>query len=148
MRTVQNQIAKDRDVQAAAVGKRQTAKKQQTRHSILQSWTTSVKGFGHAVKNERNVGLVLAFMVLAIIISALLRITATEWAIVVLCCGLVLTCELLNTAIEAVTDLACDNEIHPLAKIAKDTAAAATLVTSATSLVIAAIIFIPHIISQ
>ena len=115
------------------------------RHSILKSWATAVSGFVFAVRNERNVALVVGFMVLAIIISIWLQISAAEWAIVVLCCGLVLTCELLNTAIEAVTDLACNNEIHPLAKIAKDTAAGATLVTSVTSLIIAGIIFIPRI---
>jgi len=85
-------------------------------------------------------------MVLAIVISALLRISAIEWVIVVLCCGIVLITELLNTAIEAVTDLACE-ERHPLAKIAKDTAAAATLIASVSSLIIAALIFGPRLFS-
>jgi len=114
------------------------------RHSIVKSWAVSVVGFVNAVRTERNVALVCAFMVLAVIISAWLRISAIEWVIVVLCCGLVLITELVNTAIEAVTDLACE-ERHPLAKIAKDTAAAATLAASVTSLIIACIIFGPRI---
>ncbi|ANE43492.1 diacylglycerol kinase [Deinococcus puniceus] len=48
---------------------------------------------------------------------------------ILLCCALVLSLELLNTAVEAVVDLASP-EVHPLAKVAKDAAAAAVLVAS------------------
>ena len=117
------------------------------RQSLFKSWAVSVSGFVHAVRNERNVAIVCVCMVLAIVIAALLRISIIEWVIVVLCCGLVLTSELLNTAIEAVTDLACNEEIHPLAKIAKDVAAGATLVTSLTSLIVAVLVFGPRILA-
>jgi len=116
------------------------------RQSIFKSWAVSVTGFVHAVRTERNVGLVCAFMLIAIVISALLRISVIEWVIVVLCCAIVLVTELLNTAIEAVTDLACE-ERHPLAKIAKDTAAAATLIASVSSLIIAVLIFGPRLLA-
>jgi len=119
--------------------------KYKSRHSILQSWLVATKGLIYTIRHERNVGLVCFFIVLAVFISAFLRISAIEWVIVVLCCGIVLTCELLNTAIEAVTDLACNQEIHPLAKIAKDTGSAATLAASVTSLIVAAIIFLPKL---
>ena len=117
------------------------------RQSLLKSWAVSVAGFVYAVRNERNVAIVCACMVLAIVMGFALRISSIEWVIVVLCCGLVLTSELLNTAIEAVTDLACNEEIHPLAKIAKDVAAGATLVTSVTSLIIALLVFGPRILA-
>ena len=116
------------------------------RQSIFKSWAVSVTGFVHAVRTERNVGLVCAFMLIAIVISALLRISVIEWVIVVLCCAIVLVTELLNTAIEAVTDLGCE-ERHPLAKIAKDTAAAATLIASVSSLIIAVLIFGPRLLA-
>ncbi|MCL2403287.1 MAG: diacylglycerol kinase family protein, partial [Coriobacteriia bacterium] len=96
---------------------------------------------------ERNVALVCFFLVIAVLVSAFFRISLIEWVIVALCCGLVLVTELLNTAIEAVTDLACNDEIHPLAKIAKDTAAAATLVASVTSLIAAVLVFGPRILA-
>jgi diacylglycerol kinase len=117
------------------------------RQSIFKSWSVSLQGFVNAVRTERNVGLVCAFVVLALTLSVLLQISILEWIIVILCCGLVLTTELLNTAIEAVTDLACDEKIHPLAKIAKDTASAATLVASCTSLIIGLLIFIPKLMT-
>ena len=117
------------------------------RQSLFKSWAISVSGFMYAVRNERNVALVCVCMVIAVVLAIALRISLIEWVIVVLCCGLVLTSELLNTAIEAVTDLACNEEIHPLAKIAKDVAAGATLVTSVTSLIIALLVFGPRILA-
>ncbi|MCL2437703.1 MAG: diacylglycerol kinase family protein [Coriobacteriia bacterium] len=117
------------------------------RQSIFKSWAVSMTGFFAAVRTERNVALVCFFAVLAIVLSAVFRIPLAEWIIVIFCCGLVLTVELVNTAIESVTDLACNNEIHPLAKIAKDTASAATLVASVTSLIVALLIFTPRVLA-
>ena len=48
--------------------------------------------------------------------------------------------------IENVVDLATNKEFHPLAKKAKDMAAAAVLVTASFSVVVGAIIFIPKLI--
>jgi len=114
----------------------------------MASWLTSWNGFVYAVRNERNVGIAFVFVVLAMITSAILQISLIEWIVVVLCCGFVVTTELLNTAIEAVTDLACNEEIHPLAKIAKDVAAGATGAASVTSVIIAALIFGPRVIEM
>ena len=52
--------------------------------------------------------------------------------------------EMINTSIEATIDLVT-NQIHPLAKIAKDTASSATLVLCIVSLIGGCIIFIPKI---
>ena len=116
------------------------------RHSLLKSWAVSVEGLVTAIRTERNVALTFGAAVLAVIIAALLRVTLFEWVIVVLCIGLVITTELVNTAIESVTDLAIGEEIHPLAKMAKDTASAATLIASATSLIIAVLVFGPYLL--
>ncbi|MCL2606769.1 MAG: diacylglycerol kinase family protein, partial [Coriobacteriia bacterium] len=94
----------------------------------------------------RNVRIVAVCMVAAVVLAAAFRISAIEWIIVVLCCGLVMVTELLNTAIESVTDLACE-ERHPLAAASKDTAAAATLMASGTALIAGLIIFAPKIIN-
>lgn len=63
----------------------------------------------------------------------MLRFSATSWAIVALATGLVVAAELLNTALEAVVDLVSPGE-HPLAKRAKDVAAAGVLVASLAAL--------------
>jgi diacylglycerol kinase len=70
-----------------------------------------------------------------VIAGAALRIPPVWWALVVLAIGLVVTAELMNTAIEATVDLASAAD-HPLAKRAKDVAAAGVLVAVLTALAI------------
>lgn len=71
-------------------------------------------------------------------------ITRWEWMICILCMGAVLVAELINTGIEALTDLASP-DIHPLAGKAKDAAAGAVLVAASCSAVVGLIIFVPYI---
>ena len=60
--------------------------------------------------------------------------------------GLVISCELINTAIEAVVDLVTE-EYHPLAKVAKDTAAAAVFVFAIIAIIVGLIIFGPKVVA-
>ena len=60
----------------------------------------------------------------------------------------VLVLELLNTATEAVVDLAIGRRFHPLARIAKDCAAAAVLVGALASLLIAALLLVPPLMQR
>ena len=62
-----------------------------------------------------------------------------------LACALVLSLELLNTALEAVVDLASP-EVHPLARVAKDAAAGAVLVVSAGALLVGAVVLGPPLL--
>jgi diacylglycerol kinase len=65
-----------------------------------------------------------------------------EWALIILTVGLVWMAEFVNTALEAVVDLASPTH-HPLAKVGKDVAAAAVLVGAATAVVIGLLILGP-----
>ena len=76
----------------------------------------------------------------------LLNISALEWMSVIFAVGLVWVSESLNTAIEKITDLASP-EYHELARITKDTAAAAVLIASVTSAIIGLIVFLPKLFS-
>jgi hypothetical protein len=69
-------------------------------------------------------------------------------AVLVLTVAAVLVLELLNTAIEAVVDLAIGRQFHPLARIAKDCAAAAVLVASLSSLMIALLLLLPPLAAR
>ena len=60
----------------------------------------------------------------AIVVGIALRLDPLSWAIVFLCCGVVIAGELLNTAVETIIDLVSP-EFHPLAGRTKDIAAAA-----------------------
>ncbi len=73
-----------------------------------------------------------------------LGLSALEWAAIVLVIGLVWMAEFVNTALEAVVDLASP-DLHPLAKVGKDVAAAAVLVGAITSVIVGLLVLGPHL---
>lgn len=84
-------------------------------------------------------------MILVIIAGFFFRISVTEWCICLILFGLILSLELINTAVESVVDLVTE-ERKPLAKVAKDTAAGAVLMSAIMSAVIGCVIFIPKLL--
>ena len=79
--------------------------------------------------------------VAALIAGSVLKLDALSWILIILCIGLVLFAELVNTSIEAIVDLATQ-ELHPLAKRAKDIAAASVFTLSVTSAIVGIIVFV------
>ncbi len=73
------------------------------------------------------------------------EVTQLDWLLITLLIGWVLALECLNTAIEALADLACEGQFHELAKIAKDVSAGACLISAITSAVIGVLIFWPYL---
>lgn len=111
------------------------------------------KSFGHAISgiiyallNEHNMIIILLATIVTVLAGFYYDISTNEWLFCILIIGMVTGSEMINTAIEAVVDLET-MKIHPLAKVAKDTASSATLVFSVTALIGAIIIFLPKIIS-
>ena len=84
----------------------------------------------------------VAVTLLVIIAGFILGLSVTEWCICLGLFGLVMALEMVNTAVEAVVDLVTA-ERHPLAKIAKDTAAGAVLIAAIMAAVIGLLIFVP-----
>ena len=81
---------------------------------------------------------------MAVIIAGIvLGITRTEWIMVVMCIGTVISAELFNTAIEKLVDLVSP-ERHPVAGRVKDIAAGAVLICAVAAAIIGLIIFIPY----
>ncbi|VWL97351.1 Undecaprenol kinase [Collinsella sp. AK_207A] len=108
--------------------------------TFIRSFGYAWEGFVTAVRTERNIKVMLAMGAAALIVGFLLQLDVTEWCIILICCGLVIHAELANTAIEAVVDLATD-ELHPLAKRAKDIAAASVYVLSFMSAVVGLLVY-------
>ena len=77
-----------------------------------------------------------------------LQLDLIRLSVLMLTVAAVLVLELLNTAIEAVVDLAIGRRFHPLARIAKDCAAAAVLVAAISALMIAAFLLLPPLLVQ
>lgn len=103
-------------------------------------------GIKKAIKSEKNVKIDLIAAILVIIFGIFLKINIFEWIICIALIGIVLSAEMMNTAIEATVDLVT-REKHPLAAKAKDVAAGAVLVVALTSAVIGGIVFIPKILN-
>ena len=78
-----------------------------------------------------------------IILSLLLHITPSDWALILLAIAMVWIAEFLNTALEAVVDLATNHAEHELARVGKDVGAAAVLIAAAASVVIGLLILGP-----
>lgn len=72
-----------------------------------------------------------------------LQLKPVEIAVIAVTSGLVLALELLNTAIESIVDLTVKQTYHELAKIAKDCAAGAVLVSALVALLVAAMLLLP-----
>lgn len=77
-------------------------------------------------------------------LGTFLGLGTAEWIAILLCITLVITLELVNTAVEACVDLVT-RETHPLARTAKDVAAGAVLVGVVGSVLIGAVIFVPRL---
>ena len=103
------------------------------------------EGIKYSFKDEQSIKIHFLVSILVIIASIIFRISIIEWIIVIFCIGLMLAFELINTSIEAVVDLITE-EKKPLAKVAKDVIAGASVVFALTSVIIGIIIFLPKLI--
>ena len=113
---------------------------------FLLSFTYPIKGLRYAYRNEQNLAVDVGVALLVTISGFIFKLNLVEWAILALTIGLVISCELINTAIEAVVDLVTE-DYHPLAKVAKDTAAAAVFVFAIIAVIVGLIIFLPKVIA-
>ena len=113
---------------------------------FLLSFTYPIKGLRYAYRNEQNLAVDVGVALLVTIAGFIFKLNLVEWAILALTIGLVISCELINTAIEAVVDLVTE-DYHPLAKVAKDTASAAVFVFAIIAVIVGLIIFLPKVIA-
>ena len=96
---------------------------------LYKSFGYAFQGIFTCIRQERNMKIHCTVAVLVVIAGLILGISVTEWCICLGLFGMVMALELVNTAVEAVVDLVTE-ERHPLAKIAKDTAAGAVLIAA------------------
>ncbi len=109
--------------------------------TFFQSFRYALEGLVTAVKTERNINVMLLLGAITVVVGALVGLDPVSWCLIVICCGLVIFAELCNTAMETIVDLATQ-ELHPLAKRAKDIAAASVYVLSITAAVVGCIVFL------
>lgn len=114
---------------------------------LVASMEFALTGVLTAFREERNMRKHAVSASLAILAGLVFQISATEWLFLLLAIFLVITFEIINSAIENVVDLASGYHFSMLAKNAKDMAAGAVLMISGYAVVTGLIIFVPKIIA-
>lgn len=119
------------------------------RRSLLHHLRRERTSFGHALrglwqalKQEQHLRIHAIATILVLGIAIWLPLSRIDWALLTVAIGMVWAAELVNTAIERLTDLASP-DFHPLAGQAKDVAAAAVLVTAIAAAVVGLLILGP-----
>mgnify|MGYP003336054059 CR=1 FL=1 len=110
---------------------------------LPSSFRYAAQGLAYGFASQRNFRIHVTIGAVVFGMGLWLGLTVDRLAVLVLTVAAVLVLELLNTATEAVVDLAIGRQFHPLARIAKDCAAAAVLVAALSSLMIALLLLIP-----
>lgn len=108
--------------------------------SLLWSFDYAIRGIVHTIRTQRNMRLHLMAAVVVFVAALLLGISGLELIALVFAVGLVFVCELVNTAIETVVDLATEG-YDPLAAVAKDVAAGGVLISAVTAVAVGYIVF-------
>ena len=110
-----------------------------------RSFKYAFSGMKELIWKESNTRIHLFFTAAVIIAGFVFRVSPGEWCVLVLTIASVWSAEAINTAVERAVDLET-REVNPLARAAKDTAAASVLIHAIASVVIGLIIFLPKLI--
>ncbi len=124
--------------------KRKMVEMRKKRKKLRNSFKYAFEGIGEAWKTEQNLKIHFVIMALVIIAGFMFKISAMEWIVCLLLFAIVISLELINTAIETTVDIAMP-DINEKAKYAKDIAAGAVLFSAIISVIIGLIIFLPKI---
>jgi diacylglycerol kinase len=113
---------------------------------LIHSFRYAGEGVWYAFRTQVNLRIHLAFTALVVIAGLWLQLISIEWAILVVTISVALSAELFNTALEATLDRVSIEE-HPLAKIGKDVAAGAVLISAIGAVIVGLLIFGPRLLA-
>lgn len=112
---------------------------------LLRSFKYAFSGMYHCLFYELNFKIHVIAAVIVTVCGILLKISGLEWIAILICIAIVMSLEMMNTAIERLCDI-IQPEIHPKIKVIKDVSAGAVLAAAFGSAMIGLFIFIPKII--
>ncbi len=108
--------------------------------SLLWSFNYAIAGIVYALRTQRNMRVHFIAAAAVLVGAVLLDVSRLEMVALLFAIGLVLTAELVNTAVEAVVDLVVDRP-DPLAKVAKDVAAGGVLISALIAVAVGYVVF-------
>lgn len=109
--------------------------------NLAKSFNYAFKGILYCIKNERNMRIHVCMTLLIAVFSYFYRTTSSEFIILTICIGFVISCEMVNTSIETIVNLESP-AYNSLAKIAKDVAAGSVGIAAIVALIAGGIIFL------
>lgn len=115
--------------------------------NLIESFNNAANGIIHTVRKERNIKIHLMAAATVLLLGVAFKISRVEFLIICLTIGFVLVCELFNTAVEIIVDIIVD-VYHPKAKIIKDIAAGAVLISACVSVIVGYFIFFEHMVAM
>lgn len=110
------------------------------KQNLLRAFKNAFAGIEYCARFERNIKIQIAAAFFAGCLAWWFNLDRYELAVLALTVASVLIVEMINTVVEAIVDIVSP-EFHPLAKIAKDIAAGAVLISAAASLLIGYLLF-------
>lgn len=113
----------------------------------LNSLSYAIAGWLYMLRRQKNTRIQAAASVAVVILAAWLQIDALRWAMLILTITIVWMAEFLNAAVEATVNLATQ-ELHPMAKVGKDVAAAAVLLGVVSSVFIGLLLLGPPLLDK
>jgi len=120
----------------------------QRNRSLWERAKYAIAGLLHLFARHRSFSYISVATLVIIGLGFWLRVSTMGWALLVLNIGQVWIAEIFNSSVEAVTDLVTEGEIRSLAKVAKDVAAAGTLIASIVFLATNALVLIPPLVAR
>lgn len=112
--------------------------------SLLWSFDYAIRGIVYSLRTQRNMRLHMFAAAVVFVAALVLGVSGLELIALIFAVGLVLVCELVNTAVETTVDLATDT-FEPLAAIAKDVVAGAVLVSTITAVAVGYVVFFARV---
>ena len=110
--------------------------------SRIVSFGHAFRGWWHVMRTQRNAWIHAVISTGVVVVGLWLGLPARDWAVIILTIAMVFAAEFINTAIEAVVDLATQ-EHHPLAKVGKDVGAGAVLISAIAAILVGLLILGP-----
>jgi diacylglycerol kinase (ATP) len=111
--------------------------------SRARSFRYAFSGWWFVIRTQRNAWIHAVVSVAVIVVSFWLGLPPRDWAVILIAITMVWTAEFVNTALEAVVDLATDHEHHELARVGKDVGATAVLIAAMSAALIGFLILGP-----
>jgi diacylglycerol kinase (ATP) len=112
---------------------------------LLLSFGYAWVGILETLRKGGNIYVHLCVAIVTTVLGLYLGISRIEWCVIVICMGMVISAEVINTSIECFVD-GLYRERHETARKVKDTAAGGVLITAIAAFIVGLIIFLPKVL--